>query len=110
MRARSGSMLGLLVGGVIATLIIRLVKGHTDAPGPHDRYRPQPPDRDDPRWGPDDGRVQIAGKACAECSDRITLAFEGAACDLCRQPCHTKCIARHVARDHNPNDDGTPYR
>ena len=110
MRARSASLIGLLVGGIIASLIIRVIKGHTDAQGPNDRHRPIPPDRDDPRWGPEDGRVQIAGKSCAACGERIILAFEGAACDACREPCHASCIARHVARDHKPPDEGTPYR
>jgi hypothetical protein len=108
MRAQSTSLLGLAVGGLIASFLIRLIKRNSVE---HEaRQRATPADPDDPRWGPSEGRVQIAGKSCAACGDRITVAFEGAACDLCKKACHTKCVTRHVADAHKADDKGTPYR
>jgi hypothetical protein len=100
-------LFGVLLGSAIAALLVRIVKGSSPVSG----QRHAPPDRDDPRWGavPPTGRVQIAGKSCAACGERITLAFEGVPCETCREPCHTKCVARHAAIAHKP-DERTPYR
>ena len=110
MRTQSASLLGFFVVGLIGTLVHRALKRTHEDHDLGNARRPKPPDRDDPRWGPSDGRVQIAGKACAACGERITLASEGAACETCREPCHGKCTTRHVAEAHRLHDDGTPYR
>jgi hypothetical protein len=105
MRARSDSTTIFFVAAlVLGSLLARAIKASNNTSNPN-----KPPSKDDPRWGPSDGSVQIAGKSCAACDERITVGFEGVACDLCRQACHTKCIARHTASAHRP-DDGTPYR
>ncbi|MDB5212402.1 MAG: hypothetical protein JWO86_329 [Myxococcaceae bacterium] len=110
MRAQSTSLLGIAVGGLIVSFVVRVIK--RSAAHHEERQRRPPADADDPRWGPDEGRVQIAGKSCAGCGDRITVAFEGTACtfDLCKAACHTKCVMRHVADEHTRRDDGAPYR
>jgi hypothetical protein len=105
MRAKSDSTTIFFVAAVVlGSLLARAIKASNATSD-----RNKPPGKDDPRWGPGDGRVQIAGKPCAGCGDRITVGFEGVACDLCSSPCHTKCIARHTATAHRP-EDGTPYR
>lgn len=109
MRAQSTSLLGMVVAGLVVSFVIRAFK-RSGAEHAENQRHPAPPDADDPRWGPGEGRVQIAGKSCAACGDRITVAFEGAACDLCKKACHTKCVTRHVADAHKADDQGTPYR
>jgi hypothetical protein len=103
MRTQSASLIAVVTGGLIGLLLTRVSKRTKD------NQRPRP-DLDDPRWGPGDGRVQIAGKTCPACNERIAVATEGIACGTCRCACHTKCIARHVAQAHKAHDDGTPYR
>ena len=108
MRAQSTSLLGMVVAGLVVSFLIRAFKRSS---AEHEaRQRATPADPDDPRWRPSEGRVQIAGKSCAACGDRITVAFEGAACDLCKTACHTKCMTRHAADAHKADDKGTPYR
>ncbi len=109
MRAQSASLLALALGGLIASLLVRAIKRNANHHEDRQR-RPAPPDADDPRWGTGEERPQIAGKSCAACHERITVAFEGAACELCKRACHTKCVTRHVADSHKAHEDGTPYR
>jgi hypothetical protein len=110
MRTQSASLVGFFVVGLVGSLIARAIKRTREDHDLGNARHPRPPDRDDPRWGPSDGRVQIAGKDCAACGERITLASEGEACDACRKPCHHKCITRHTADAHKLHDEGTPYR
>lgn len=110
MRTQSASLISFMVVGLVGSLLARAIKRAREDQDLGDARRPRPPGKDDPRWGPSDGRVQIAGKACAACDERITVASEGVACEACRKPCHHKCITRHVADAHRLHDDGTPYR
>jgi hypothetical protein len=106
MRTQSASLVGFFVVGLVGSLIARAIKRTREDHDLGNARHPRPPDRDDPRWGPSDGRVQD----CAACGERITLASEGEACDACRKPCHHKCITRHTADAHKLHDEGTPYR
>lgn len=109
MRAQSTSLLGYALGGLIASFVVRALRRNA-AEHEVKQRRLAPPDADDPRWGPSEGRVQIAGKSCTACGERITVAFEGAACDLCKKACHTKCVTRHAADAHKADGKATPYR
>jgi hypothetical protein len=64
---------------------------------------------DDPRWAPRDDGGQLAGRACAECGKKITVAFEAVRCNVCGEPAHEDCVDNHRAHAHAPPAVG-PFR
>lgn len=62
--------------------------------------REHPVDPSDPRWHGGSGLVQLAGRPCAECSRKITVAYEAFCCEACIRPVHLDCRALHHAHVH----------
>ena len=49
---------------------------------------------DDPRWR-DSTRVQVAGKRCGACDERILGEVDGAVCKRCEAVVHRACLRAH---------------
>jgi len=65
------------------------------------RFRREHPfDPDDPRWNGGSGLVQLAGKPCAECGAKITVAYEAFCCEACIRPVHLDGRELHHAHAH----------
>lgn len=88
----------LILGGALAIGgVVRLMTASSAASR---RARAHPADPADPRWRGGSGEVQLAGRRCVECKQRITVASEGVVCDACSEPAHTACELRHRAQAH----------
>lgn len=67
------------------------------------RRRPAMAPKDDPRWGPDSGRPQIAGATCQLCAKKITMVGEGTRCASCDAVLHAECEVAHAMKEHAPD-------
>ena len=84
---------GLIVAGGALRLTTALAK---DA-----RLRKEHPfDPSDPRWSGGAGLVQLAGRPCAECGQKITVVHEAFCCEACIKPVHVECRDTHQAHVH----------
>ncbi len=91
--SRAFALGGIVVLGGVLRLTTALAR---DA-----RHRREHPfDPSDPRWHGGSGLVQLAGKPCAECGLKITVAYEAYCCESCIKPVHLDCRDLHHAHVH----------
>lgn len=91
--SRTFALGGVVVIGGVLMLTTALAR---DA-----RHRREHPfDPTDPRWNGGAGIVQLAGRPCAECGVKITVAYEAFCCEACIKPVHTDCRDLHHAHAH----------
>jgi len=62
--------------------------------------RQHPFDPSDPRWQGGAGLVQLAGRPCAECGQKITVVYEAYCCESCIKPIHLDCRDLHQSHVH----------
>lgn len=91
--SRTFTLGGLVVMGGVLRLTTALSK---DAR----HWREHPFDASDPRWRGGAGVVQLAGRPCAACGDKITVAYEAFCCEACVKPVHLGCREHHHAQLH----------
>jgi hypothetical protein len=95
--ARDDSPLFMLGGLVFIGGIVRLTTALSkDAR----RRRSYLNDPSDPRWHGGSGTVQLAGRPCIECKQRIIIGTDAISCEACTSPVHLTCEAQHKSRAH----------